>query len=220
MNVIKSLTVQAPAKVNLALELIKKREDGFHELKLVFQAIDLWDQLSFEQRPSGVKFKAVESPAPLAEDDSNIVVRAAKKFIDEVLGGEGGVSITLRKRIPLAAGLGGGSSDAAATLLGLDHLFQTGVFPEELDDMASELGSDVNFFLYGGTALGTGRGEKIERWPETQALDLVLVKPDAGLSTADVYKSGLGEFTPGRLAEAFKGILQDVCIMGLLCGQN
>jgi 4-diphosphocytidyl-2-C-methyl-D-erythritol kinase len=66
----------------------------------------------------------------------------------------------------------------------------------------------VNFFLYGGTALGTGRGEKIERWPETQALDLVLVKPDAGLSTADVYKSGLGEFTPGRLAEAFKGILQ------------
>jgi len=208
MNVIKSLTVQAPAKVNLALELIKKREDGFHELKLVFQAIDLWDQLSFEQRPSGVKFKVVESPSPLAEDDSNIVVKTATKFIDEVMGGEGGVSITLRKRIPLAAGLGGGSSDAAATLLGLDHLFQTGVFPEELDDMASELGSDVNFFLYGGTALGTGRGEKIERWPETQALDLVLVKPDAGLSTADVYKSGLGEFTPGRLAEAFKGILQ------------
>lgn len=208
MNVIKSLTVQAPAKVNLALELIKKRDDGFHELKLVFQAIDLWDQLSFEQRPSGVKLKVVESPAPLAEDDSNIVVKTATKFIDEVMGGEGGVSITLRKRIPLAAGLGGGSSDAAATLLGLDHLFQTGVFPEELDDMASELGSDVNFFLYGGTALGTGRGEKIERWPETQALDLVLVKPDAGLSTADVYKSGLGEFTPGRLAEAFKGILQ------------
>ena len=208
MNVIKSLTVQAPAKVNLDLELIKKRDDGFHELKLVFQAIDLWDQLSFEQRPSGVKLKVVESPAPLAEDDSNIVVKTAKKFIDEVMGGEGGVSITLRKRIPLAAGLGGGSSDAAATLLALDHLFQTGVFPEELDDMASELGSDVNFFLYGGTALGTGRGEKIERWPETQALDLVLVKPDAGLSTADVYKSGLGEFTPGRLAEAFKGILQ------------
>jgi 4-diphosphocytidyl-2-C-methyl-D-erythritol kinase len=208
MNVIKSLTVQAPAKVNLALELIRKREDGFHELKLVFQAIDVWDQLTFEQRPEGIKFKVVESPSPLAEDDSNIIMKTARKFLDEVMGGEGGVSITLRKRIPVAAGLGGGSSDAAATLIGLDHLFQTGVFPEELDDMASELGSDVNFFLHGGTALGTGRGEKIERWPEMQTLDIVLVKPDAGLSTADVYKSGLGEFSPGRLADAFQGILQ------------
>jgi 4-diphosphocytidyl-2-C-methyl-D-erythritol kinase len=208
MTFIKSMTVHTPAKVNLALELIKKRDDGFHEVKLVFQAIELWDQLTFEQRPEGVKLKVVESPVPLAEDDSNIVVKAAKKFIDEVMGGEGGVSITLRKHIPVAAGLGGGSSDAAATLLGLDHLFQTGVFPEELDDMAAEMGSDINFFLKGGTALGTGRGEKIQHWPETPTLDLVLVKPDAGLSTADVYKSGLGEFSPGRLAEAFLGILQ------------
>ncbi len=208
MNVIQSITVQAPAKVNLVLELLRKREDGYHELKLVFQAIDLWDQLSFQQRPEGVKFKVVESPSPLAEDDSNIVVKAAKKFIDEVMGGEGGVAITLRKRVPLAAGLGGGSSDAAATLLGMDRLFQTGVFPEELDAMAAELGSDVNFFLKGGTALGTGRGEVIHPWPESQPLDLVLVKPDAGLSTADVYRSGLCEMTPGRLAEAMQGILQ------------
>jgi 4-diphosphocytidyl-2-C-methyl-D-erythritol kinase len=208
MTAIKSITVQTPAKVNLVLELLRKREDGFHDLKLVFQAIDLWDQITFEQRPEGVKFKVVESPSPLAEDDSNIVVKAAKKFIDEVLGGEGGVSITLRKRIPVAAGLGGGSSDAAATLLGLDHLFQTGVFPEELDAMAAEMGSDINFFLKGGTALGTGRGEIIQPWPEAPSLDLVLVKPDAGLSTADVYRSGLGEFSPGRLADAMQGILQ------------
>lgn len=208
MNAIQSLTVQTPAKVNLVLELLRKREDGFHDLKLVFQAVDLWDQISLEQRPEGVKFKVVESPAPLSEGDDNIIVKAARKFIDEVLGGTGGVSITLRKRIPVAAGLGGGSSDAAATLLGMDKLFQTGVYAEELDDMAAQLGSDVNFFLKGGTALGTGRGEKIEPWPETQSLDLVLVKPDVGLSTADVYRSGLGEFTPGRLAEALRGILQ------------
>lgn len=207
MTTPKILALQTPAKINFVLELLKKREDGFHDLKLIFQAVDLWDQLTFEKRDEGVRFKVVEGPTELPDDARNIIVQAAVKFINEVLGGQGGVAITLRKHIPVAAGLGGGSSDAAAVLLGMDKLFATQVYPEELHDMASELGSDVAFFLYGGTALGEGRGEKITKLPAMPSLDLVLVKPDSGLSTHEVYKSGLGEFSPGRLASAFGDIL-------------
>ncbi len=207
MNSPKLVTVLAPAKINWVLEILKKREDGFHDLKLVFQAVDMWDQLTFERRDAGVRFKVLDGPPGLPDDGRNLVVQAASKFLDEVLGGEGGVHITLKKRIPLSAGLGGGSSDAAATLLGMDKLFGTGVYPEELADMASELGSDVAFFLTGGAALGEGRGERITPWPGMPSMDLVLVKPDTGLSTSEVYQSGMCEFSPGRLASAFRDIL-------------
>lgn len=201
------ITLRTPAKINPVLELLGKRPDGFHELALVFQAVSLFDELTLEKIPQGVLFSVSRSPEPLAEDDSNLVVKAARLFLHGVLKGQGGVKITLAKDIPLAAGLGGGSSDAAAALKGMDLLFETKLSEQRLMEMAGQLGSDVPFFLKGGTALGTGRGEKIESWKPAPTLDLILVKPVEGLSTAGVYRSGKAAFTSGDKARAFQNIL-------------
>lgn len=204
-----TLTVQTPAKVNPVLEVLSKRADGFHELALVFQAVALYDELSFTEVRDGVRFTVLHSPEPLAADDSNLVVKAAKLFLKEVLGDRHGVSIELKKRIPLAAGLGGGSSDAAATLRGLDWLFETGAGEGRLAEMAAKLGSDVPFFLTGGAALGTGRGERITPWPKALEMPVVLVKPEEGLSTPDVYRSGKAVMTSGEKAKSFQKVLHE-----------
>ena len=171
-----STTLRTPAKINPVLEVLGKRADGYHELALVFQAIGLYDELDFSEDRQGLRLEISESPASLAADDSNLIVKAAKLFFREVLKEKRGVRIRLKKRIPLAAGLGGGSSDAAATLLGLDQLFQTQAGETRLGALAAELGSDVPFFLKGGTALGRGRGEKITSWPPGPEMHLVLVE--------------------------------------------
>jgi 4-diphosphocytidyl-2-C-methyl-D-erythritol kinase len=122
---------------------------------------------------------------------------------------KGGVRIQLKKEIPLAAGLGGGSSDAAATLKGLDWFFKTGLEESRLQTLGAQLGSDVTFFLTGGTALGTGRGEKITPWDPGPEISLVLVKPDVGLSTPDVYRSGKAVMTDGTKAKGFTSLLRE-----------
>jgi 4-diphosphocytidyl-2-C-methyl-D-erythritol kinase len=203
-----TLTVQTPAKINPVLEVLFQRPDGFHELALVFQAVALFDELSFSEVREGVRFSVLHSPEPLATNDSNLVVKAAKLFLKEVLKDSRGVSIELKKRIPIAAGLGGGSSDAAATLRGLDWLFGTKVAEERLAEMGARLGSDVPFFLSGGTALGKGRGETITPWPKAVELPVVLVKPMEGLSTPDVYRSGKAVMTSGDKAKAFQELLR------------
>jgi len=190
------LTVQTPAKINPVLEVLGKRPDGYHELALVFQAVGLYDRLTFEKKTGGVDLR-VESPAGLAADDSNLIVKAAKLFSREILKSSDGVQITLHKKIPLAAGLGGGSSDAAATLRGLQWLFEVPVSEQKMHQMAAQLGSDVNFFLNGGTALGTGRGEMITPWKASAPLWVILVKPSEGLSTPAVYRSGRALMTIG-----------------------
>ncbi len=201
-----SLTVQTPAKINPVLEVLGKRSDGFHELVLVFQAIDLFDDLDLEKTGKGVELSVAESPSPLPGDGSNLAVKAAKLFLRTALQNKGGVRMRLHKRIPLAAGLGGGSSDAAGALVGLDRLFGTGLPEQALRGMASQLGSDVPFFLKGGTALGTGRGENITSWDSKVSYPLVLVKPSQGLSTMEVYRSGKALVTPGDRAGKFKTI--------------
>ena len=190
------LTVQTPAKINPVLEVLGKRPDGYHELALVFQAVGFYDQLTFEKKAAGVGLR-VEGQAGLAADDSNLIVKAAKLFLREALKSADGVQITLHKKIPLAAGLGGGSSDAAATLRGLRWLFEVPVSEEKMHQMAAQLGSDVNFFLNGGTALGTGRGEIITPWKASVPLWVILVKPSEGLSTPAVYQSGKALMTTG-----------------------
>jgi 4-diphosphocytidyl-2-C-methyl-D-erythritol kinase len=200
------LTVRTPAKINPVLEVLGPRPDGFHELALVFQAIGLYDQLSFEKKSSGVELK-IEGSAHLAVDDSNLVVKAAKLFLREVLRDSGGVKVTLRKKIPMAAGLGGGSSDAAATLMGLNWLYETDLSDSTMNAMAAGLGSDVNFFLTGGAALGTGRGEMITPWKDTTSLPILLIKPPQGLSTPAVYRSGKASLTSGQKAKNFKTLL-------------
>ena len=193
----------APAKINPVLEVLAKRPDGYHELALVFQALGLYDEISFAGRKEGIRLLVEESSEPLAEDGSNLIVKAGNLFIKEILGGRGGAEIRLKKRIPLAAGLGGGSSDAAAALLGLDRLFGTKLTFDQFQSLAEVLGSDVPFFLTGGTALGTGRGEKIEPWPPGPEMALILVKPPQGLSTPGVYQSGKAVLTDGSKARGF-----------------
>jgi 4-diphosphocytidyl-2-C-methyl-D-erythritol kinase len=202
-----ALALQTPAKINWVLEALGKRNDGFHELALVFQAISLWDELSFYPKDRGLELSIESSPAPLEADDSNLVLKAAKLFF-QAAGFEAGIRIELKKNIPLAAGLGGGSSDAAATLWGLNHLYKTRMPLEKLQALASRLGSDVPFFLTGGTALGLGRGEIIEPWEPAVDFSLVLVKPEEGLATPKVYQSGMAVFTQGEKARELKPLLQ------------
>jgi 4-diphosphocytidyl-2-C-methyl-D-erythritol kinase len=209
LAVISQVTLQTPAKVNLVLEVLGERPDGFHELSLVFQAIGLFDKMEFIRGGNGLRVEILESPSPLAVDDSNLVVKAAKLFLKEVLKGEADILIRLRKKIPLAAGLGGGSSDAAATLIGLNLVFNAMTAHEVLESLAAQLGSDVPFFLHGGTAMGTGRGEIITPWEPAAGLSLVLVKPEKGLSTPAVYRSGKAQISTGERARGLKGVLHE-----------
>ncbi len=182
-----SLTVLAPAKINLFLELIHKRDDGYHELVTVMQAIDLCDTLTVERAASAIHLQVEGEKAPAGAD--NLAHRAAALFWERS-GVEGGVRIKLAKRIPVGAGLGGGSSDAAAVLRGLNLLLGRGYTAERLESWAAELGSDVPFFIRGGTSRCTGRGEIVT--PLTvgsQPLFYCLALPALAVSTAEVYGS-------------------------------
>jgi 4-diphosphocytidyl-2-C-methyl-D-erythritol kinase len=187
------MRVLCPAKVNLHLEVLGRRPDGFHELRTVFQTIDLWDVLEAEPGPDLAL--SCDDPS-LACDGSNLVLRAAQRLRDRLGPGPGpGARLRLRKRIPAGGGLGGGSSDAAGTLLLLNRLWQGGLDRASLAELASEIGSDCAFFLWGGTAIGTGRGERIEPLPPGPDVDLVLGFPPYGIPTAEVYRR-LAALTP------------------------
>jgi 4-diphosphocytidyl-2-C-methyl-D-erythritol kinase len=185
------IRVACPAKVNLHLEVLGKRPDGFHELRTVFQAIDLWDVL--EGEPDGDLSLTCDDPS-LPCDATNLVLRAARA-LRERLGPGPGARLHLSKGIPAGGGLGGGSSDAAGALLLLNRLWTGGLGRQELATLAAGIGSDCPFFLWGGTALGTGRGEWIEPMPPMPARDLVLGFPPFGISTAEVY-ARLAALTP------------------------
>ncbi len=185
----RSLTLQTSAKVNLVLEILGKRADGYHELSTVLQAVDLFDRLVLEEDDS----LALRTSDPaLPTDEANLVIKAAQRLM-KAAGVSRGARITLEKRIPVAAGLGGGSSDAAATLWGLNRLWGLRWSGGRLAELAAEVGMDVPFFLVGGRALATGRGEKLEPLHASPALSLVLVKPGLALSTGEVY----GRVPPG-----------------------
>lgn len=183
-----SCIVLAPAKVNLFLKVLGKRQDTYHELLTVFQTVDLVDIIHCSLKGEGI---IVDAPAYLPTGEGNLVYAAARLFYD-YLRLSPRVTIRLEKAIPLEAGLGGGSSDAAAVLRGLNHLYDTPLTGHELQELASQLGSDVPFFLYGGTAIGRSRGEIIEPWEDVGQFWLRLIKPPWGLSTAQVYKLWAG----------------------------
>ncbi|MDQ1349002.1 MAG: 4-diphosphocytidyl-2-C-methyl-D-erythritol kinase [Acidobacteriota bacterium] len=184
------------AKVNLHLEVLRRRGDGFHDLRTIFQTIDLADEieLSLEplgRAPSAVVGLAVEGAQGLPADESNLAWRAAARFL-AAWGRPGeGVRLRLKKRIPIGGGLGGGSANAATVLLGLSALLERHPGPLPLAEMAAELGSDVPFFLQGGTALGTGRGEQLEWLPDPAAspLDLWLAVPPVVVATSAVFSA-------------------------------
>jgi 4-diphosphocytidyl-2-C-methyl-D-erythritol kinase len=205
-----SLTLHAPAKVNLYLRVVRRRPDGYHDLETLMVAIDLYDTLSFApatgpvpgadephplrlsistELPAAGNFEtSAASSGPLALGDDNLVLRAARLLREET-GTTAGARIHLTKRIPWSAGLAGGSSDAATTLLGLNQLWELGLSLDQLRTLSERLGSDIPFFLSGGTAaICRGRGELIEPVSLGQRLPLVLLKPAVGLSTPRVFQ--------------------------------
>lgn len=183
------MKARAYAKVNLSLEVLFRREDGYHELRTILQTVDLHDRLSFESRSSGIELELPDTDdSGLPTGSDNLVVRAAELLAEQV-GRPVGARIELEKRIPAGRGLGGGSSDAAVTLLALNELWQAGLCFRDLAGLAAEIGMDVPFFLVGGTALGVGRGDEIFPLPHQLAVPIVLILPDFAISTAAAYRN-------------------------------
>jgi 4-diphosphocytidyl-2-C-methyl-D-erythritol kinase len=175
--------LRASAKVNLALEVLGKRADGYHEIATVLQAVDLFDRIAVATADT----LSLHTDDPdLPTDEGNLVMRAAR-LLQKAAGSETGARIRLQKRIPVAAGLGGGSSDAAATLWGLSRLWKLRWPAARLQELAVELGMDVPFFLGAGRAVARGRGEQLAPLPGGGGYALVLVNPRVPLSTREVY---------------------------------
>lgn len=194
---------KSPCKVNLLLNILGKRADGFHELETVMHPVNVFDELSFERVARG--FHLTCSDPSLPTDAGNLVHRAGMLFLQKAEIHDG-VRIHLEKKIPLAAGLGGGSGNAATTLLGLNELFGNPLPAEALENIAASLGSDIPFFLQTKPGLGTGRGEKIQPLDPFSAMRgaaILLVHPGFGISTPWAYQN-LARFptalngTPGR----------------------
>ncbi len=176
---------KAYAKINLGLDVLRRRPDGYHEVKMIMQTVDIRDDLTFEKREEpGIGFQ-IEG-ADLPADGSNLVYRAAALLMEKRQIREG-VSITLHKRIPIAAGMAGGSSDAAAALRGLNALFEMGYSMEELKEFGVTLGADIPYCIQGGTMLSEGIGEILTPLSDPPDCHLVIVKPDIDVSTAFVY---------------------------------
>lgn len=180
------LSLFSPIKVNLYLRIVRKRPDGYHDLETVMAPLDFGDTLTFATAERGITMSC-DNPA-LPTDDTNLVVRAAKRLAER-FAVKRGAHIALTKRAPLAAGVGGGSSNAAFTLLGLNELWQLGATATQLGEIAASLGSDINFFMAGGAALCHGRGEQVKKILFRLKAFVLLVNPGFGISTKWAYES-------------------------------
>ncbi len=178
------IQVDGNAKINLTLDILGKRPDGYHEVAMVMQAISLHDTIAMEKTTGDITL-SINVPW-LRADEKNLAWRAAK-LIQEEYGLTGGVAMKLTKRIPVAAGLAGGSTDAAAVLRGMNELYELNLSDEILCKLGARLGSDIPFCLMGGTMLSTGRGEVLKRLPDMPATWVVLAKPRISVSTAWAY---------------------------------
>lgn len=185
------MKVRALAKINLSLDILGRREDGYHEVRMVMQSVDLYDLVTLkkEEEP-GIRLSA--SYKYLPTDEHNIAFKAAKLLFDAYRL-PGGISIDLNKRIPVSAGLAGGSTDAAAVLFGMNRLYGLGLTKEELMTFGLKLGADVPFCLLRGTALAEGIGERLTPLTPVRRTPVVLVKPPFSVSTRDVYEAYDGQ---------------------------
>lgn len=172
------------AKINLFLRILGKRKDGYHDIETLYHSISLSDQLLIEKRESGIVIECDNPDVPC--DKNNLVAKAASILLSER---KGGVAVRIEKQIPVGAGLGGGSADAAGALLGINQLLNLGLSLESLDKICSEIGSDVRFMLYGGCAVGRGRGNILDFLSPLPTLPVVLVKPPFMISTRCAYQS-------------------------------
>jgi 4-diphosphocytidyl-2-C-methyl-D-erythritol kinase len=184
-HLLRRMTIDAPAKVNLTLRVLGRRPDGFHDIETLMAPLDLADRLEVDLKDSpGVDFSCSDSSLPM--DGSNLVCKAVAAF-SHVIGRDFGVRIHLEKNIPHGAGLGGGSSDAAAVLKALNELLGVGFSVEELENLAASIGSDVPFFIRCVPAICRGRGERIEPVAGIRGAEILLVKPPFPVSTAWAY---------------------------------
>lgn len=182
-----SITRKAYAKINLGLDVIRRRPDGYHEVKMIMQAVDLWDLLTFKKSSQpGIQMSCLNARLPV--DKRNLVYRAAE-LISQEYGIEDGIEITLKKHIPIAAGMAGGSTDAAAVFWGMNELFELNMTMEQMQELGVKLGADIPYCIMGGTALSEGIGEKLSKLPSPPSCYLVIAKPDIYVSTKFVYEN-------------------------------
>jgi len=179
------LKALAYAKVNLGLEVLFRREDGYHEIRTLFQTVNFYDELEFDRIDSSEIQLEGDDPA-IPWDETNLIFKAAQ-LMQQKYRPEAGLKIKVKKKIPAGSGLGGGSSDAAVTLLALNRLWNLGLELQVLSDLASSLGADVAYFLTGGLCLGEGKGERISPLKELPPLPCIIAWPDYAISTAEIY---------------------------------
>lgn len=180
------LEIQAQAKLNLSLDVLRRREDGYHEMRMVMQTVDLCDQIRLETG-TGEPLRMSSSLGFLPANEKNLAAAAALRLCEAVGADHGGLSIRLEKRIPVCAGLAGGSADAAAVLRGLNDLLSLGLSREKLAEVGARVGSDVPYCVRGGTALAEGRGERLTPLPPLPSCYAVLCKPAFSVSTPELF---------------------------------
>ncbi len=202
MDTMKQLTIQSPAKVNLHLQVIAKRPDGYHDLRMVMVEISIYDEVKVALAKEGVNLFCDHPGVPLG--DKNIAVRAAKLFIEET-GFDGGVDLHIKKKIPMGGGLGGGSSNAASVLMALNELTGNKVSEERLLEIGLKLGADVPFFIFKGAALAEGIGERLSKINDLPEMSFLLVNPNIEIPTASIFKSLNLELTKERESHTITG---------------
>lgn len=180
-----TLTRKAYAKINLGLDVVRRLENGYHEVRMIMQTVGIHDVLTFKAAQSGIRITTDSGELPVGED--NLIYKAAR-LLTETGNVQEGVEIHLEKHIPIAAGMAGGSSDAAATLLGLNDLFSLGMSEERLRELGVRIGADVPYCIMGGTALAEGIGELLTPLPPAPPCVLLIAKPDIQVSTKYVYE--------------------------------
>ena len=184
-NSMNEISMKAYAKINLGLDVVRRLENGYHEVKMIMQTVGIYDELTFQRQESGICITTDSGELPTNED--NLIYKAARLLMDKYQLQEG-VRIHLQKNIPIAAGMAGGSTDAAATFKGINELFGLGASEDELKELAVKVGADVPYCIMGGTALAEGIGEKLTRLPNAPECILLVAKPDINVSTKFVYE--------------------------------
>ena len=178
---------KAYAKLNLSLDIVSKMSDGYHEMKMIFQTVDICDDISIKQTDN-IGIKLYTNVGYIPTDRSNIAFKAAIMFLEKIERCDVGIEIHINKRIPVCAGMGGGSADGAAVLRGLNKMFNFPLSTIELLAMGREFGADVPFCIVGGTVLGCGRGDEMTTLPDLPKCHIVVCKPTFSVSTPTLFK--------------------------------
>ena len=181
-----TITRKAYAKINLGLDVVRRLPNGYHEVRMIMQNVGIYDVLTFAKAEEGILLQVDNQEVP--SDGNNLICKAAKLLL-ETAGIQGGVHITLEKNIPIAAGMAGGSTDAAAAFLGINELYEIGYDIEQLKALGVKIGADVPYCIQGGTALAEGIGEVLSELPAPPACHLLVAKPDINVSTKFVYEN-------------------------------